>query len=131
MRRAVKYQPIDLDDNKRVGISIPFNGKSVFNSTFTTAQQLKSNLINLLLTDKGERFFDSEFGVGLRSLLFETITDFEFVKSSIIKDIEKYIPQLIIQDFVITDLGNNQINIYLKYSSETNLVSDEINLEFN
>ncbi len=131
MRRAVKYQPIDLDSNKRVGISIPFNGKSVFNSTFTTSQQLKSNLINLLLTDKGERFFDSEFGVGLRSLLFETITDFEFVKSSIIKDIEKYIPQLIIQDFVITDLGNNQINIYLKYSSETNLVSDEINLEFN
>ena len=131
MRRAVKYQPIDLENNSRVGVSIPFNGKSVFNSTFTTAQQLKSNLINLLLTDKGERFFDIEFGVGLRSLLFETITDFEFVKSSIIKDIEKYIPQLIIQDFVITDLGNNQINIYLKYSSETNLVSDEINLEFN
>jgi hypothetical protein len=63
--------------------------------------------------------------------LFETVTDFEFIKSNIIKEIEKYIPQLIIQDFVITDLGNNQINIYLKYSSETNFVSDEINLEFN
>ncbi len=130
MRRAFKYDTIDLDLNTKVGISIPFNGNSVFNATYTTAEQLKSNIINLLLTDKGERFFDSEFGVGLRSLLFENIADLETIKSSIKKDLVKYIPQIIIQEFTITSIISNQIDIYLKYASDTDMRGDAITLTF-
>ena len=131
MRRALKINPIDQDVNSKVGISLPFNGSSVFNSTITSSQQLKSNLLNLLLTEKGEKLFDVEFGVGLRRLLFENVTDTEFLKQLIIKEIEKYLPTLIIQEFRVDIQESNQIDIYLKYASETDLRSDDMTLIFN
>jgi hypothetical protein len=33
----------------------------VFNNTYSTKDQVKSNLINLLLTDKGERVIDGNY----------------------------------------------------------------------
>ena len=48
---------VDIDARQAIGVSIPFSSKSVFNQTFTTADQTKSNLINYLLTNKGERIF--------------------------------------------------------------------------
>ena len=38
--------PIDLNKRKAIGFSLPFNGPGVFNPTYTTRDQLKSNLIN-------------------------------------------------------------------------------------
>lgn len=131
MRRALKINPIDQNVNSKVGISLPFNGSAVFNSTITSSQQLKSNLLNLLLTEKGEKLFDVEFGVGLRRLLFENVTDTEFLKQLVIKEIEKYLPTLIIQEFRVDVQDNNQIDIYLKYASETDLRSDDMTLIFN
>ncbi len=42
----------DLIDRQAIGVSIPFSKSSVFNQTFTTADQIKSNLINYFLTNK-------------------------------------------------------------------------------
>ena len=53
--QVVRIDPRDLDKNKAVGISLPFNAGGVFRSTYATKDQIKSNLINLLLTYKGER----------------------------------------------------------------------------
>jgi len=131
MRRASRINPIDQDVNSKVGISLPFNGSAVFNSTITSSQQLKSNLLNLLLTEKGEKLFDVEFGVGLRRLLFENVTDTEFIKQLVVKEIEKYLPTLIIQEFRVDLQESNQIDIYLKYASETDLRSDDMTLIFN
>ena len=36
----------DLIDRQAIGVSIPFSNSSVFNQTFNTADQTKSNLIN-------------------------------------------------------------------------------------
>ena len=130
MRKAYKYDPIDLDLKTKVGISLPFNGNSVFNSTYTTSEQLKHNLINLLLTEKGERFFDNEFGIGIRNILFENISDLESIKTSIKKDIVRYVPHLIIRELNITSTDNNEIDIYLKYASDTDMRGDEITLTF-
>ena len=55
-----KY-PIDSIARKAVGVSLPFNGPAVFNPTFTTREQTKSNLINYLLTNLGERVFNPNF----------------------------------------------------------------------
>ena len=131
MRRALKINPIDQDVNSKVGISLPFNGSAVFNSAFTTSQHTKSKLLNLHLTEKGEKLFNLEFGVGLRRLLFENVTDTEFLKQLVIKEIEKYLPTLIIQEFRVDVQDNNQIDIYLKYASETDLRSDDMTLIFN
>jgi hypothetical protein len=70
-----RVDPRDLNRNVAVGISLPFNGPRIFNSTYSTKDQVKHNLINVLLTNKGERILNPEFGSDLRKYLFEFITD--------------------------------------------------------
>ena len=48
--------PVDTLPDVAVGVSIPFSGKAVFNQTYLTKDQIKSNLINFFLTNKGERY---------------------------------------------------------------------------
>ena len=52
-----KINPLDRQPRKAVGISLPFSGQAVFNSTYTTKDAIKNNIINFFLTGKGERFF--------------------------------------------------------------------------
>ena len=66
-----QIDPLDLTPSTGVGVSLPFNGPGVFNTDYTTKDQTKSNLINLVLTEPGERVNKPSFGVGLNSLLFE------------------------------------------------------------
>jgi len=69
----------DTDEfsNSAYGITLPIqpgNG-TMFNQSFSSFESAKSNLKNLLLTRKGERPFQPEFGTGLASLLFEPLTE--------------------------------------------------------
>jgi uncharacterized protein len=55
-----------------IGITLPIqNGNTFFNQSFQTKDQVKSNIKNLLLTKRGERILQPEFGSGLQELLFE------------------------------------------------------------
>ena len=60
-----------------IGIDLPFyksNGtEGYFASTKTTLQAVKNNLINLLKTEKGERYYQPSLGLNLKSFLFEPI----------------------------------------------------------
>ena len=60
-----------------IGIDLPFyksNGtEGYFASTKTTLQAVKNNLINLLKTEKGERYYQPLLGLNLKSFLFEPI----------------------------------------------------------
>ena len=58
-----------------LGFSLPMSGNAVFNPTYTTRDVVRANLINWLLTNKGERVFRPNFGADLRNLLFEQILD--------------------------------------------------------
>lgn len=55
------------------GITLPAKrgDTGYFEQAFTSFDQAKSNLRNLLATKKGERVMQPEFGSGLHSLLFE------------------------------------------------------------
>ena len=75
--------PIDLNARKAVGFGFPLNGNAVFKPTYQTRDQIQANLINYLLTNKGERVFNPNFGADLRSLVFKnptnaTLTDLQF-----------------------------------------------------
>ena len=59
--RSTRVDPRDLQRNTAIGVRLPFNAPGVFYSTFSTKDQLKYNLINLLLTSKGERIYNPEF----------------------------------------------------------------------
>ena len=62
-RNRNSYNPLDLNDNVGVGVTLPFGkANGVFNQSFTTEEQATSNLKLLLLTIKGERPFQPNFG---------------------------------------------------------------------
>ena len=62
--------------NAYIGVTIPFNNPNgVFYQSTLNREQLFSNLRNLLLTAKGERYFLPDFGTEIRYILFENITD--------------------------------------------------------
>ena len=84
-RLESKVYPIDTQKSVAVGLSIPFNAKAIFKQNYTTGQQVKSNLINFMLTNEGERPFNNHFGANLRALIFETINSTEEIKEIILE----------------------------------------------
>ena len=123
----------DLIDRQAIGISIPFSNSSVFNQTFNTADQTKSNLINYFLTNKGERILNPTYGGDLRSLLFEQITEetLSVLQQRISTDLENRFPIIEIKTLDITPQPNlNIVNIILTYNV-LNLKDEviEINIE--
>jgi len=117
-RPTYKLNPQDVGQPKGIGINVLFNnGTNVFNQTYTTKEQVKSNLINYILTDKGERFFDPLFGGNLRASLFEPDTTFDTVAARLEQEILAYVPNILIRDIIIRRLSDqNVVNIVLEYS---------------
>lgn len=129
--RIININPLDLDTTVAIGVSLPFNGRAVFNSTFTTTDQIKSNLINLLLTNTNERVMNPNFGANLRRLLFEQITELDIVQGAIEDKIEAYIPEVVLkQVLAIPSQDTNTINIQITYSIKNTGIEDEININF-
>ena len=68
----------DRDNDVFIGINLPFKksegSEGYFLSTTTTIEAVKNNVKLLLSTDKGERIFQPNLGIGLRRFLFEPIT---------------------------------------------------------
>mgnify|MGYP001464280377 FL=1 len=138
-RRNIRINPIDLPQNDKVavGVTFPFDGPAVFNSSYTTKEQVKSNLINLLLTSPGERLMNPTFGVGIRDLLFEQVIDKEQVKNRITDGAQLYIPEIDIEDVFIKRENNEttpeihtvRISIYYKVLADRS--TDAILLNFN
>lgn len=106
-----------------VGISLPIQlGNTYFNQTFTTTEQVKSNIKNLLLTKPGERVMQPEFGSGLHSLLFEfNNTELETnIEDVVTEAIEKWLPYVTIDEILIESTNTlkdlNQVNVSIKFS---------------
>jgi phage baseplate assembly protein W len=81
MPASIKYYPEDLGrEFGSLGIKLPTNnmgGKTaggIFNLSYTTEEQAISNYVNLLLTRKGERYMQPNFGIGIQEKIFEQST---------------------------------------------------------
>jgi phage baseplate assembly protein W len=87
------------------GITLPVQrgNTGYFNQAFSSFEQAKANLKNLLLTRKGERIMQPNFGTGLHELLFEPMTD-EFetkLQDTITKNVNYWLPYINIQEIDI------------------------------
>ena len=94
--RVANKFPIDTKPRVAVGVSLPFSSPSVFTSTYTTKDQLKSNLLNYFMTSPGERYMNPLFGGGLRDIVFENLEQrtFDIVKQRVQADLSKYFPNV-------------------------------------
>ena len=128
----IRINPLDLNKNVAIGVAFPFNAEGVFNQTFTQKEQVKSNLINVLLTERGERVNLPDFGVGLKNLLFETQIDTNVLESRIDAQVQKYIPEITLISAEV-DFSPDEHILYIKITYEYNPSSevDAIQLNFN
>lgn len=96
----------ELKNLKPIGVTLPFNKESgIFNQSYTDREQVISNLKNLLLTRKGERIMQPEFGTDLQYYLFEQITDELEFQEKLIGEIRSaltlWMPYVSIQDVTV------------------------------
>lgn len=123
MRRRIEYTVDNSvrNPNRGLGIKLPFNTHNVFTINYTTKDQVKSNLTNYMLTNKGERPFNPEFGADLRSLLFDQSSDFTNAKEVLLDNLGLYFPMITVNNLDFTaDLQRNLLNIKLDYSIKKN-----------
>jgi phage baseplate assembly protein W len=128
----IRINPLDLNKNVAIGVAFPFNADGIFNQTFTQKEQVKSNLINVLLTESGERVNLPDFGVGLKNLLFENNIDVNVLESKIDDQVKKYIPEITLISAEV-DFSPDEHILYIKITYEYNPSSeiDAIQLNFN
>jgi len=96
----------------------------------TIQDAVKQNFKNLVLTIKGERIMDPDFGVGIYSYLFENynLGTINELKQETYSQVRKYIPFINILDFTVAESTTNlnQYYIYIKYSINSINVLDEL-----
>lgn len=118
-RKEYSYQTLDLQPDVAIGVMLPFGKpKGLFQLSYTTEQQAVSNLKSLLLTRKGERLFQPNFGSDVYSLMFEQIdTNLEStLDESLREDIEYWLPYIIIDDINIEVIEDrNYVRIELSF----------------
>jgi len=127
-----QISPLDLKPSTGIGVKLPFSVKSVFTTVYTTKEQLKYNIINYMLTDIGERPMNPNFGMGLRSRLFESITQStaDEITQSIQNQIETMFPMIQIQNLnVLGDPDRSSINIQFSYFIKNSKETDGILLK--
>ena len=118
-RKEYFYNPLDLEDDIAIGVTLPFGKQSgLFNLSYTTEEQAISNLKNLLLTRKGERPFQPNFGSTIPSLLFEPMDgNLETsIDESLREDIGFWLPYIVIEDIIADiDFDRHKVNIELSF----------------
>ena len=131
---AKKIFPIDRKPSIAVGISIPFNAPAVFNSTFTTKDAVRNNLINFFLTNQNERYLNPTFGGNLRANIFEQLStqNLEGLEDLIQEQLKLYFPSVRVQSLeLLSNPDINSLTFDLKYNVIDTGIEDEIQLQFN
>ena len=114
-----------------IGITLPLTfGNNTFEQSYLTNEQVKSNIKNLLLTKRGERVLQPDFGSGLQSLLFEpNVNDLEGrIEDTINESLEQWLPYVTAEEIDIESTDelrdSNRLNVSIKFR-----IGDDINLE--
>ncbi|MEY4332735.1 MAG: Baseplate wedge protein gp25 [Bacteroidota bacterium] len=125
----VNVTDLSQNDYKVLGIGInkSSNSNGVFAVNYTTLTQAKDNLTNLIMTQKGERVHQPDFGCDIWKVLFEQIVDGDIdykVESVILDAVSKWLPYITIND-IILDYNDeykdsNKIGVEINFSLTSN-----------
>ena len=109
---------IDKNDDIYVGVRFPLDHsqEGFFYKTKTILEQAKSNMRNLLLTSKGERVMQPEFGSTLTDVVFNQGPDVENdIDEAIREAVSNWLPYVIINEINMFQQGN-QVDVSIDFS---------------
>ena len=126
--RSTRVDPRDLNKNTAIGVKLPFNAPGVFYSTFSTKDQIRYNVVNLVLTSKGERVENPNFGTNVRSQLFQQIdpSTFSDLELGLVEDIQRYIPNVRVTNVQFSQSEEYNDNTLLVSITYVILISNEV-----
>lgn len=119
---------------KALGLKLPITlgQDGYFQTNSLTAEQLSSNIQNLLSTTPGERRFNNAFGSSLYGLLFQ-MNDIEVSKEIVIdtiqRDIDRWVNGVIVND-VKVQLSDEQ-NIMGSINNDNNKIFISVVFTYN
>ena len=123
----------DLDPDTFIGLTLPLgrHQQGVFKRTQTLLEQTKSSIKNLLLTRRGERLGNPNFGSDLFTVLFEPEgTETENKIEEIIRgSIKEFLPFVSVREVTFSFSGN-MIKPRIIFSiQQSQLTLEEVTLE--
>lgn len=126
-------------------ITFPFKDdnevRSYIQMNQVTKDSYSSNLLLLLLTQKGERYYESDYGTNLLKYIFEpndNLTSQE-IEEEIRNTVSLYIPEVKITSVTFNwnnneegnPISENQLNINVKFIYTEGSLSEEGNIDLN
>ena len=102
-----------MADGRYINITYPFkNSPNGFflNLNSTDADAIKSDLMHLLLTRKGQRLYNPDFGTNLMKYIFEPEDNqsLEALKDEVTNTIKKYLPKLSVKSITVTQSEDSE-----------------------
>jgi phage baseplate assembly protein W len=119
-----------------LGITLPLERGNMgyFAQGRDILSQVKSNITNLILTKKGERLLQPEFGCDVHRIIFEPLTDDSVsnVTGTIQAAVKIWLPYVNIQSVdVQRDENRNSVFATITFSINTNVtITDSVTLVF-
>ena len=123
----------DLNPDVTIGLALPLTHRSdvgFFRATKTLLEQTKHNLRNLLLTKKGERLGNPEFGCDVHIVIFENegAGDFESrIEETIMEAVTTQLPYVHVNkiEHSASEQDKNIHIVNLSFSVDTDLTKKE------
>ena len=126
-----RISPLDINKNVTIGVAFPLNEINMFKGTTTVKEQVKSNLINVLLTEKGERVNEPNFGVGLKNILFEQQLNKQELEEKINYQINFYIPEIQLISVEVGEIDDDhRVYLTIAYRFKTDGSTDAVTTTF-
>ena len=120
MTTKSKYSDVDINFNKN-----DFTSDISVKKDRNAVQQ---SVINIIMTRKGEKRFDPNFGVGIHDLLFECLSPIEIamMEKTIAAQFVTYEPRALLESVVFNeeDMDSNQLEIEINYVILTSSYED-------
>ena len=137
----VNVQDLVQNDYKIIGTGINRRSATngIFPVNFTTISQAKDNLVNLIMTKKGERLMQPEFGCDIWNLIFQPIVDEDIqlqVENAIIDAVNNWLPYITITSIIVNtedelkDTNTFNVSLGFALSSNTN-ITDSVTITLN
>ena len=104
---------------QRYGIRYPFtlenDDELYLDLNNTKEESLKSRLLHVIFTPKGQRLRNPDFGTDLRRYIFETNNEDTWgkVKSEIRDQVSKYLPDVIFRDIAVSKDAETGDKVFL------------------